>query len=68
MADLDDKYTVRSCYENVVLTNAKFRCTKCRKWKPASDFGLRCMSDDIVRNQSQCKGCRSNARKLRVVK
>jgi hypothetical protein len=55
---------------NVVLTNVKFRCTKCGKWKPGGQFGLRCITnskgEDIIRNQPQCRGCRS--RKLRLVK
>lgn len=42
----------------VVLTNAKFRCTKCRQWKPAADHGLRKMNDGTVRNQAQCADCR----------
>lgn len=54
---------------NVAITNAKFRCTKCRKWKPASKFGLRCMDDDVIRNQPQCKKCRSEKKtKLKLVK
>lgn len=42
----------------VVLTNAKFRCTKCKKWKAASAFGFRKMEDGTVRNQAQCSSCR----------
>jgi len=42
---------------NVVISNAKFRCTKCRRWKPAGRFGLR-MVGEIVRNQPQCTTCR----------
>ena len=44
----------------VVLTNAKFKCTgPCGKWKSAKAFGLRKMRDGTVRNQAQCKDCRS---------
>lgn len=43
----------------VVLTNAKFQCTDCQKWKAAGEFGLRKMGDGKVRNQAQCKGCRA---------
>lgn len=53
---------------NVVLTNCMFRCTKCRKWKPASQFGLRCTEDEVVRNQPQCVTCRSTKPKLRRIK
>jgi hypothetical protein len=57
---------------NVRLTSCKFRCTKCGKWKPAAQVGLRCVTnaagDDIIRNQPQCKSCRSTKAKLRVVK
>ena len=49
----------------VVLTDTKFRCTKCNKWKMASKFGLRDMShdrDDVtyIRQIPQCKECRNN--------
>jgi len=48
----------------VVLTDAKFRCTKCTKWKPASKFGLRNMSQPehqpIIRQIPQCKDCRNH--------
>lgn len=44
----------------VVLTNARFRCTHCRQWKPAASFGLRKMNDGKVRNQAQCKECRGS--------
>jgi len=43
----------------VVLTNARFRCTHCGQWKPASMFGLRKMADGLIRNQAQCKPCRN---------
>lgn len=51
--------TVEHVTGNVVLTNAKFKCTgPCGKWKPAADFGLRQMRGGQVRNQAQCKDCR----------
>jgi len=46
----------------VVVTNAKFKCTNCGKWKPASKFGFRKVENaygTTVRNQSQCTDCRS---------
>ena len=43
----------------VHLRNAYFRCTKCRRLKGASHFGLRRMKSGVVRNQAQCKPCRS---------
>lgn len=56
---------------NVVLTNAMFRCTKCKRWLPAAKFGLRCVTDsegnEVVRNQPQCHDCRRRP-PLRVVK
>jgi hypothetical protein len=47
----------------VVLTNAKFLCTGCGKWKLGSEVGLRKMADGTVRNQAQCTECRSKYRK-----
>lgn len=43
----------------VVLTNGRFQCTKCRRWKSAQAFGLRTMDNGTVRNQAQCKSCRA---------
>lgn len=43
----------------VVLTNAYFKCTDCTKLKGAKHFGLRRMSNGEIRNQPQCKDCRS---------
>ena len=43
----------------VVLTNTSCTCPRCGETKPASDFGLRRMSDGSIRNQSWCKVCRS---------
>jgi hypothetical protein len=60
----------------VVLVNVWFqRCTKCKRAKPASEFGLRCMGANFptredqrtagkrptieFRNQPQCASCRS---------
>jgi len=41
----------------VILHNARFQCTKCKLWKPASEFGM--LSDPTaIRNQPQCKDCR----------
>lgn len=34
-------------------------CTKCGAVKAMSDFGLRTMPDGTIRNQPQCKQCRS---------
>lgn len=43
----------------VVLTNARFYCGRCEKWKPASAFGkLRRMSGGTIRNQPCCSPCR----------
>lgn len=55
----DRDSTTVSHHAGVVITNARFRCTRCRQWKPASVFGLRKMPDGKVRNQAQCSGCRS---------
>lgn len=73
--ELGAEYRVE-CPVNVVLTNAMFRCTRCRRWKPAAQFGLRCVSAkdesgdevDIIRNQPQCAECRSRRPALRRVK
>ena len=45
----------------VVLKGAKFFCTECKKWKPASRFGLRQMPNGVIRNQAQCIKCRSES-------
>ena len=34
-------------------------CPKCGERKPISEFGYRDMGNDIIRNQSWCKNCRS---------
>ena len=64
-APLGEEYTVEYPL-NVKLTNCKFRCTKCEKWKPAAEFGLRCVRE-VIRNQPQCKSCRSGGPKLKLV-
>jgi len=51
-------FTVAHRQGGVVITNAKFKCTKCKKWKPAAEFGLRKMGDGKIRNQAQCTVCR----------
>jgi hypothetical protein len=51
---------------NVVLTRCQFNCTKCRRWLPASKFGLR-DADGIIRQQPQCNECRRGT-KLKLVK
>ena len=71
-SDLGPEYRVEYPL-NVILTSCKFRCTKCEKWKPAAEVGLRCVTnaigDDIIRNQPQCVACRSEKKpKLRRVK
>jgi len=43
----------------VVLTGVSFECTNCEEVKPASEFGTRKMPGGVVRNQPQCKACRS---------
>lgn len=44
----------------VKIHGAKFRCTQCGNWKHASDFGLLYDAKGrTVRNQPQCKLCRS---------
>lgn len=48
-------------HTKVILTNAKFKCTKCKRWKPASEFGLRHQHFSrgvTIRNQAQCAKCR----------
>lgn len=55
--DVDVNTTVRHRTGKVVLTNAKFQCTDCGKWKPAKLFGLRRMKSGEVRNQPQCADC-----------
>ena len=57
---------------NVILTRCKFNCTKCRRWLPASKFGLRCMPADdegneIIRQQPQCVDCRGKKASLKLV-
>ena len=49
----------RGEHGKVVLHGAHFACTKCKKVKPASSFGLRDMGNGEIRNQSQCYGCRA---------
>ena len=51
--------TVTSADGKVVLTNVKFKCTSCEKWKSGSEIGLRKMSDGSYRNQSRCTDCRA---------
>lgn len=48
---------------NVVLNNVMFQCTDCGKWKAGYAFGLRKMKDGKIRNQAQCKVCRSKYHK-----
>lgn len=48
-----------SMITGVILTGAMFHCTKCESLKGAQEFGLRQMADGVVRNQPQCKVCRS---------
>jgi hypothetical protein len=36
-------------------------CLKCHKMRPLSQFGLRKMADDAIRNQPWCRTCRSAA-------
>lgn len=72
MSDLGPEYRVEYPI-NVVLTNCMFRCTgPCAKWKPAAEFGLRCVTDtegnEIIRNQPRCKVCRRKKPTLRRVK
>lgn len=55
--------TVRHRQGHVVLTNTQFQCTDCGKWKPAGAFGLRRMADGMIRNQAQCKTCRTKYKK-----
>jgi len=55
--------TVRHRAGKVALTNAQFQCTACGHLKPAENFGLRRMKDGIIRNQAQCKKCRSKYQK-----
>jgi len=45
----------------VVLTGAHFECTKCGLLKPATEFGLRAMPDNKIRNQPQCISCRGGS-------
>ena len=53
---------LRTEYDNgkirVVLTNARFYCHRCEKWKPASKFGQLRFVNGVIRNQSCCKDCR----------
>jgi len=70
-AELGPEYRVEYPI-NVVLTNVSFRCTKCEKWKPGAEFGLRCVTDaegnETIRNQPQCQMCRRKRPKLRLVR
>jgi hypothetical protein len=45
---------------SVVITGAQFKCTGCFAVKGGSEFGLRSFPDGTVRNQPQCKDCRSS--------
>ena len=60
-ARIEDRDSLR--YESngtvVVLRGAHFTCTECEQAKAASEFGLRRMSNGIIRNQAQCIACRS---------
>lgn len=42
----------------VVLTNCRFKCTRCTKWKPASKFGALRNAGGVIRNQACCSDCR----------
>ena len=59
-----DTVSLDKASTGVILTGAKFVCTGCGKLKPASAFGLRKMGDNKIRNQPQCKTCRTVASKL----
>lgn len=56
---MNEDTTVTHRTGKVVLTNAYFECTDCRKLKPGKHFGLRRMRNGEIRNQPQCKTCRS---------
>ena len=58
--ELPDKMEFKSEKYNVTvrLHNARFQCTKCRLWKPASEFSMLSDKGRVIRNQPQCKGCR----------
>jgi hypothetical protein len=57
--DEDASTTLRHRTGKIVLTNARFQCTDCGGWKDAQHFGLRRMKGGEIRNQPQCKECRS---------
>lgn len=42
----------------VVLTNARFWCNGCEKWRPASKFGALRNAGGVIRNQPRCSDCR----------
>jgi transposase-like protein len=51
--------TIRHRTGKVVLTNAYFRCTDCKRTRAGKHFGLRRMRNGVIRNQPQCSECRS---------
>ena len=50
----------------IALTGCQARCTKCGEVKPLSEFGLREMPDGTIRNQPQCKKCRSRKKEAKT--
>ena len=61
MEDKDKVEYIVDRHTKVVLTGAKFFCPHCKKWKDASEFGMRHSHNTrgvVIRNQSYCKECR----------
>jgi hypothetical protein len=50
--------TAEAGFLTISIMGAFFVCTGCSELKKGSEFGLRKMKNNLIRNQPRCKKCR----------